>query len=209
MSGTILIRIKRKQQFQQMKIEIIESLFETKSYSEVVIVLNKNSEYLNGEISEAKAHHFAIAAFSYFHTGAYKNTIKYGRRLMQFIINNGDSEEADNLIRDLVVIVFDSYLKLGKRVAAYFFLKGHNRKIILRGDIVETQTKLRLEISMFIFVSIELLLVSISILVVLLQHIYHVWTTIEYLVLITILVALLLWFFYAKKKIQKIIFWSV
>ncbi len=188
-----------------MKIEAIEALFTSKSYSEIIEIFNKNYQYLNSDISDENAHHFAIATFSYYHNGDYYQSVSVGQKLIRYMVKTKRIEVGGSLIQALAETILDSYVKLNQNVKAYLFVRDIAKKISLSDEVRTIRERLRLEVSSLIAVLIERFLLVSAVIMVLAQNIFAVWTRIDYLLMVGALIFLSLSFFLGRNQIQQII----
>lgn len=189
-----------------MKNKNIEEMFQNKLYKEIVEELNNYKRELNTSISSESVRIVAVFAFSFYHTGNFSNAIRYGNKVVNFIEENNDTEVAHELIESLVVIIFDSYLKLRRKVLAYFFAKKFKKLGMLRIDIQLNMNTLREQVSRYFEKILENTLIGLGLLVVLLQNTLNIIDQRVYIVLIFMIVAILLLVYFKRGFIQKYIY---
>jgi hypothetical protein len=180
-------------------IDRVRELFEKKSYTEIVEILERNKINIDVDVSDSNSELLSIATFSFYHNNLYQKSIIIGEKLLEHLIKSEDSNQAVELIKSLILIIFDSYIKMGKRLKGLIFIRRANQ-IVSAIEIQRQYDMIRNEIALAIYIKLEVALVTFAVILVIIQNVFY---TIYKPLYLMILIALILFFsgFYIFKKI--------
>ncbi len=182
------------------KTDSYRTLFQQKKYDEITALFSADRNIVIHTDDDAEF--MSILGFSFYNTHQYENAILAAKKVLAFIKNRNEINDASDLWNSLVTVIFDSYIKLNRRTRAHFFLKRNIRKECNQ-ELNQRYVNSKNHIADLLISLLNWFLPVLAISLVGIQKLTSVFSIRIYISIIIILLLMLITFFLYKNRIRE------
>lgn len=151
-------------------IDLIRSLFERKDYVRIAQVVGASGAKLDTIGNDVDAELTMILAFTNFNTKNYDQATKYTELLLDNIEHNNQKLIARDLVENLLIVLIDSHVALGRTFQGYLCCKRAKRFVLNeREEVIKRSKYLSRHMAELIFTRLDFILPILFVLVAIVQ----------------------------------------